>query len=230
MASQSMDSLFDRRVLVKKVHIPSRYLQRNIQASLMSQLKMKFEGKCLFEGFVQPNSITITTYSLGRVNMIKGGVDYDIEFQADICMPHAGQTLRATTTLRSKVGIHAEIAPLKILIPRDLHIGTTEFEEVQIGQDIEFEVVGAQFRQQDKDIIVVGRLKSALPAGALLPLLNVPQGAVPELRSSMGEQSEEKTVSIVKQVSEEKPRRKLKRKTDTTVNEPVAERVVEGAT
>jgi DNA-directed RNA polymerase subunit E'/Rpb7 len=34
-----MDPLFERRTLTKKVHVLPRYLQKNIQASLLAQLR-----------------------------------------------------------------------------------------------------------------------------------------------------------------------------------------------
>ena len=155
-----MDPLFERRQLTKKVHIHSKFLQKNMNAVILAQLKMNAEGKCSSEGFIQRNSIKILEYSLGRTNYIKGGVDYDITFQADICFPHRGQKLKAPMTLKSKVGIHAELPPLKILIPRDLHLGNTEFDEVKEGEDLEFEVVGSTFKQRDTEIVVVGKLLS----------------------------------------------------------------------
>ena len=63
-------------------------------------------------------------------------------------------------TLKSKVGIHAELPPLKILIPRDLHLGNTEFDEAKESEDLEFEVVGSTFKQRDTEIVVVGKLLS----------------------------------------------------------------------
>jgi DNA-directed RNA polymerase subunit E'/Rpb7 len=224
-----MDPLFERRSMVKKVHIASRFLQKNIQSALLARLKMIYEGKCIFEGFIQQDSIMIVKYSLGRINMLQGGVDYNVEFQCDICMPHAGQTLRANTILKSKVGVHAEMSPVKVLIPRDLHIGVEEFDKIEIGDTIEFEVVGAQFRQQDKDIIVVGRLKSTIEAGPLMPLLTS-QTSQPTIVGDNGTGSpEEKTITI-SAPAEERPKRKLKRKTVDTSNEPNTERMVEGTT
>jgi len=155
-----MDPLFERRQLTKKVHIYSKFLQKNMNSVILAQLKMNVEGKCSSEGFIQRNSITILDCSLGRTNYVKGGVDYDITFQADICFPHRGQKLKAPMTLKSKVGIHAELSPLKILIPRDLHLGNTEFDEVKEGEDLEFEVVGSTFKQKDTEIVVVGKLLS----------------------------------------------------------------------
>ena len=77
-----MDPLFERRQLTKKVHIYSKFLQKNMNAVILAQLKMNVEGKCSSEGFIQRNSITILEYSLGRTNYIKGGVDNN----ACVCM------------------------------------------------------------------------------------------------------------------------------------------------
>ena len=169
--NNKMDPLFERRELRRNVHIHSKFLQRNMQASILAQLKMDFEGKCSADGFIQSNSITIVNYSLGRTNYIKGGVDYEVKFQADVCMPHMGQRFKAPVTIRSKIGIHAETPPIKVLIPRDLHIGNEEFDNVKIDDEIEFEVVGSRFKQQDRDIIVVARLLSKVATPVEAPLL-----------------------------------------------------------
>jgi hypothetical protein len=117
-----------------------------------------------------------------------------------------------------------------VLIPRDLHIGNPDFEGITDGQEIEFEVVGAQFKQQDRDIIVVGRLRTALKPAALQPLLTA---EVPEdikvVNTDMGSQSEEKTVSIIPVESEKKKTRKLKKPSVTLPNdESVKEGMAEG--
>jgi DNA-directed RNA polymerase subunit E'/Rpb7 len=219
-----MDPLFERRDLKKKVHIHSKFLQRNMQASILAQLKMNFEGRCSSEGFIQRNSVTILNYSLGRTNYIKGGVDYDVDFQADVCLPHPGQIFKAPIKLRSKVGIHAETPPIKILIPRDLHLGNADFDSAQVGEEIEFEVIGAQFKQQDADIIIVGRLIAKIEAETEAPLLS--QDAVAPIINNpvpKAAEGEEKQIVITAPMEAEKPKkRKLKRGgDDITTNEQV---------
>jgi DNA-directed RNA polymerase subunit E'/Rpb7 len=214
-----MDPLFERRTLTKKVHILSKFLQKNIQASLLLQLKQNYEGKCTPEGFIQQNSLTITNYSLGRANYIKGGVDYDVSFQADICMPHTGQRFKAPVTLRSKIGIHAETPPIKVLIPRDLHIGNEDFDQVKVDDDIEFEVVGAQFKQEDENIIVVGRLLTKIVAPVETPFLT--SSAAEPLAETRkldtvpkSEDGAQKTV-VFTTPGDEKPKKRKLRKPDT---------------
>lgn len=148
--------------MLRNVHIDAKFLQRNIQSSLLAQLRMKYEGICVAEGFLQRQSITIIEHSLGRTNLIKGGLDYTVKFQADVCMPHPGQVFRMPVTLKSKVGLHAEAVPIKALIPRDLHIGVEDFDQVNEQQEIEFEVVGARFQQGDESIVVLGKLRKVI--------------------------------------------------------------------
>lgn len=153
-----MDPLFERRELTKNVKIHSKFIQKNIQASLLAQLKMQYQGRCSAEGYIHKDSLTIVNYSLGRVDYLKGGVNYSVTFQADICLPHPGQKFKAPVTLRSKIGVHAETGPIKVLIPRDLHIGNDQFDSIQPEEEVEFEVIGSQFKQGDEYIIVVGKL------------------------------------------------------------------------
>jgi DNA-directed RNA polymerase subunit E'/Rpb7 len=218
-----MDPLFERRQLSKKVHINSKFLQKNMQASILAQLRMNFEGKCSAEGFIQRNSITIVNYTLGRLNYIKGGADYDVEFQADVCMPHAGQRFKAPVTVRSRIGIHCETPPIKVLIPRDLHIGNVDFENVKIEDDIEFEVVGSRFKQHDKDIIIVAKLISKISAPVETPLLG--QQVVNPLdeiiAASLPTDSETKQV-ITTNIEPDKPKkRKLRQSAGNLENEQV---------
>lgn len=217
-----MDPLFERRQLTKKIHIHSKFLQKNIQASLLGQLKTKYEGRCLPEGYIERNSVTILNYSLGRANYIKGGIDYDVVFQADICMPHPGQRFKAPVKLRSKIGIHAETPPIKVLIPRDLHLGNEEFEKIKVDEDIEFEVVGSQFKQEDETIVVVGRLLNKIAAPVELPL-NVAPAAEETKEETKSEPVAEEGEKKVVITTEEKPKkRRLKRTEGGSINNELA--------
>lgn len=210
-----MDPLFERRELSKKVHIHSKFLQRNMEASILAQLKMSYEGMCSAEGYIERNSITLLDYSLGRTNYIRGGVDYDVRFQADVCLPHPGQRFKAVVKVRSKVGIHAETPPIKVLIPRDLHMGNEDFNKAEIESEIEFEVVGSQFKQKDVEIIIVGKLLSLKePEVAMTP-------ATEELAPVQAAVQEgEKQIVITTSTEPEKKKRKLKKGGDSELTLP----------
>ena len=227
-----MDPIFERRALVRSVHIPAQHIQRNIQVSLMAQLRAKYEGVCIPEGFVQTRSITVVEHSLGRVNLIHGGLDYSVKFQADICMPHPGQTFRAPVVLRSKIGLHAEVAPMKILLPRDLHLGDATFEDIKEGQEVEFEVKGSRFQQGDDSIVVLGHLKQVVAAQKADAEKAVAEE--PLLAASTGTNAAADVERKVVVPQEQMPVAKAPRKTKViarpavTINEPGAQGKAEG--
>ena len=218
--------IFERRALVRSVHIPAQHIQRNIQVSLMAQLRAKYEGVCIPEGFVQSRSITVVDHSLGRVNLIHGGLDYSVKFQADICMPHPGQVFRAPVVLRSTIGLHAEVSPMKVLLPRDLHLGDASFEDIKEGQEVEFEVKGSRFQQGDDSIVVLGHLKQVVNAqkaeaekavAAEEPLLAASTG------SNAAADVERRVVVPQEQVPVAPRKRKVIAKPAPTTNEPSAQ-------
>jgi DNA-directed RNA polymerase subunit E'/Rpb7 len=170
-----MDPLFERRQLVRNVHVNAKNLQRNIDASLLAQIRMKYEGVCAAEGYVHRGSTTIIEHSLGRADLIKGGANYSVVFQADVCYPHPGQKFKAPVNLKSKIGLHIEMPPMKVLLPRDLHIGDPVFDDVDEKQEVEFEIVGSKFQQGDESIVVLGKF-----IGPVMPALSNPDEPVPE--------------------------------------------------
>jgi DNA-directed RNA polymerase subunit E'/Rpb7 len=226
------DSLFERRELVRNVHIDSKFLQRNIQASLLAQLRLKHEGICVAEGYIQRRSITIVDHSLGRINYIRGGLDYTVKFQADICMPHPGQVFRMPVVLKSKLGLHAEATPIKALLPRDLHIGITDFEDVSEKEEVEFEVVGARFQQGDESIVVLGKLRKIIQAAApnqdeITVDVNEPMLAAPVVRTGDEQVVKKVTVDVASaKASEQGPRKRrvrLNPEANAKANEAPAE-------
>lgn len=203
------DPLFERRELVRVLSVPSKYVQRNIRGSLLAQLATNVEGRCGIEGYVQPKSSVILEHSLGRVDMLHSGIHYRVKFHADVCYPHVGQIFKAPVAYRSKIGIHAELKPIKVLIPRDLHIGDGEFESITEKDEIVFEVLGAEFKQNDDSIFVLGKLLQRVGSEGIKKLEEeVMSEAPPPPPTSIGDGGDVKTVAIKDlsstQVGEEK--------------------------
>ena len=170
-------------------------------------------------------SLTVVEHSLGRLNLIRGGLDYVVKFQADVCLPHPGQVFRAPVVLKSKIGLHAELPPLKILLPRDLHIGNGEFDEAIEQQEIEMEVIGSRFQQGDETIVVLGKLRSIVQPEGPKPE-ETPEDLPPLIAAPVGSGGgDEKKVVTVDMSSTKAPeqaarRRRLKATGEGKTNEP----------
>jgi hypothetical protein len=79
------------------------------------------------------------------------------------------------------------------------------FDKVEVGDDVEFEVVGTQFKQGDEDVIVVGRLLGQIVEPQILgePIEPI-AAAAPPVSAGPGE----KVVTVVAAPAGEKPKRR----------------------
>jgi DNA-directed RNA polymerase subunit E'/Rpb7 len=215
--NMNTDPLFERRELARVLSVPAKYIQRNIRGSLLAQIAANIEGKCGVEGYIQPKSSVILEHSLGRVDMLHSGIQYRVKFHADICYPHVGQIFKAPVSYRSKIGIHAELKPIKVLIPRDLHIGNADFEAITDNDEIAFEVLGTEFKQNDDSIFVLGKLLQRVGTEGITKIEEeVVSEVPPPPPTSNGDGGDVKTVAIKEisstQVSDQnKPARRRKR-------------------
>jgi DNA-directed RNA polymerase subunit E'/Rpb7 len=231
MSKTMADPLFERREIVRVMSVPAKYVQRNIRGSLLAQLSSHVEGKCGIEGYIQPKTSVILDHSLGKMDMLHTGVRYRVRFHADVCYPHKGQKFEAPVAFRSKIGVHAEMSPIRVLLPRDLHIGNTEFESIEAGDSIEFEVIGSEFKQNDESIFVLGKLLQK--NRALVPV----EAPVEELVAPLQPQSDGGDVKsvTVKEIpkTDEKVRRRKRLGVPSTLqlnvaSEPAAEGEAKG--
>ena len=142
------------------------------------------------------------------MSILKSGVNYRVKFQADICLPHKGQQIaNAPVLFRSKIGINAELKPLKFLLPRDLHIGNPEFEAIGENDMLDLEVLGAEFKQNDESIFVLAKLLKRTPSAApsesaAPPAIEVPTIEGASAGAGAGSGGEEVKSVVFKQPSE----------------------------
>ena len=176
------DPIYERRELMRSIKLPAKNVQRNIQSSLIAYLKTHIMGRCGVEGFISADGITILQHSIGQV--VDGGVLYQVKFQADICYPHKQQIFKAPAVLTSRIGVTLETGPMRVLIPRDLHIGNAEFEAIKTGDEVTFQVVGSEFKQDDSTIFVLGQVLKTDAAQAEKKTEEVAQPEAPVVASS----------------------------------------------
>ena len=62
-----IQSIYSRGLISRSVVLPITAIGKNIKETIEENIKYNFEGKCLVEGFVKPNSTNIITYSSGLI-------------------------------------------------------------------------------------------------------------------------------------------------------------------
>jgi hypothetical protein len=156
-----------RRIPINILHVGRN--QHKLLEKLESLIAGDIEGKCIVQGFVQPNSVKVSHFSAGVVQAAK--VVFEVTFTCNVCKPETNDILHCITKNVTKAGIRAEvrdyreskngrvISPVVIFVARDHFGGNDEiFEHVCEGQAIQVQVVGQRFELYDKYISVIAKL------------------------------------------------------------------------
>jgi len=137
---------------------------------LLEKLRTKLENRCSKHGFVIPGSLEIISRSMGLVEVgrFTGDVVYQVQAQGKVLNPSDGLLLTCEVLKKNKMGIYVEYKDaIRVLLPRDLHIGNIEFDALVIGDNIEVEIKKSRFQVNDPFILCVGIYKSKISSGTV---------------------------------------------------------------
>ncbi len=130
---------------------------------LLDKLRKKIEGKCSTHGYVIPNTLQILSRSLGYGEKGRFTADflYYIKAQGKVYNPPDGFVVEGEVIRKNKMGLYLVLEDaIRIMVPRDLHIGSEEFDSIQIGERVSVQIKKSQFQVNDSHILCVGILSS----------------------------------------------------------------------
>jgi DNA-directed RNA polymerase subunit E'/Rpb7 len=128
---------------------------------LLEKLRVKMEGKCSQHGYVIPNTLQILSRSLGYGEKGRFTADfmYYIKAQGKVYNPPDGSIVEGEVIRKNKMGLYLIIEDaIRVMVPRDLHIGNEQFDNVEIGERVTVQIKKSQFQVNDTHILSVGVL------------------------------------------------------------------------
>jgi ribA/ribD-fused uncharacterized protein len=145
-----------------KVTLTAKDLSKDIESIdnlLQEKIKTQYEGKCSRNGYVVPNSVKLLSRSIGMVE--KGRFTGDILFYAEaesrVLQPPDGFVLVGEVIRKNKMGMYVNYKDaIRVMIPRDLHIGDEDFDSVQVGEMVRVEIKKSRYQVNDTSILSVG--------------------------------------------------------------------------
>ena len=150
-------ALFEEKIYLTPRDM-NRVASQPIDSILASHLKEKLESKCSHHGFVIPNSLEILSRSMGQIENGKytGNIIFHVQAQGRVYNPANGTRIVGRVLKKNKMGVYMIYKnAIRILVPRDLHIGNEEFEALQPQDTIEVEIRKSRFQMNDKYILSV---------------------------------------------------------------------------
>jgi DNA-directed RNA polymerase subunit E'/Rpb7 len=151
--------LFEEKLFLSPKDMNQISMKNTIDTILLRHLSSKLEGRCSKHGFVIPGSLEILSRSMGTIEngTYTGNILFHVQTQGRVYNPVNGTRLIGTIEKQNKMGLYSIYKnSIRILIPRDLHIGNEDFDKLVKGDTIEVELRKSRFQIHDPFILSVG--------------------------------------------------------------------------
>lgn len=178
----------------------------DIDALLLQKLSTRMENKCSRHGFVLPGTMKIISRSMGYIEKgrFTGDIMFHLQVEGRVLNPPAGFILEGIVIRKNKMGMYISYDDaIRIILPRDIHIGDDAFEAVQIGDRVKVEVQKSRFQVNDAYILSVGLFRGLAAVAAVAteapvateeaPVAEAPVAEEPVIELVEEEESKEST-------------------------------------
>ena len=159
-----IQSVYSRCLINRKIVLPITTIGKNLKETIEENIKANFDGKCVVEGFIRPDSVNLipNAYSGGKIER-GNNIAFEVVFECDVCFPVEGMIINCIAKNITKAGIRAESAndvpsPIVVFIAKDHHYSVAQFAEIKEGDKINVRVIGQRFELNDKYISIIGEL------------------------------------------------------------------------
>jgi len=173
----------------EKVYLTPKDLRNDIDSIdniLIDKLKERLEQRCSPHGYVLPGTLEILTRSTGMVDAgrFSGDWAFLVKAKGRVLHPPEGTMVEVEILKSNKMGIYAVYEnAIRLMVPRDLHLGDEEFDTLKVGDRIRVEIQKSRFQLRDSFIVSVGIYRGL--SGA--PTRIVPQVQETEALDAMDE-------------------------------------------
>ena len=184
-------AVFQEKVVISPIDLHAEIT--SFDDILMGKLKKQLEGKCSRHGYVIPGSLELLSRSMGSAEKGRATADfiYFIKAQGKVYNPPDGLIVEGEVSLKNKMGCYVIIDDaVRVMIPRDLHIGNAVFDALSVGDRIRLQIKKSQFRANSTHILSIAQFLG-MAEGVALPLVEaVEVGAGAELAAELADKDE----------------------------------------
>ena len=141
----------------------------SVDVILLQKAKDNMEKKCSEQGFVLPGTIEMLSRSMGYFEAARftGDAIYYVKLQGTVIYPVDGIRVKGEVIRKNKMGLYVDYKQaIRIQVPRDLHIGMIEYENVKIGDIVEVELKRSKFAINDSYILASGIFHPTVDSGS----------------------------------------------------------------
>ena len=130
---------------------------------LLNRLKNKIEARCIASGYVKPDSLEVLHRSMGMAEngRFTGNYIFYLKLRCKVFHPETGTPVDCKVLKVNKMGAYVVLdEAMRVLLPRDLHIGNTEFDSLKPDDYVSIQILRSRFQTNDAFISAVGMFVS----------------------------------------------------------------------
>jgi hypothetical protein len=181
----------------EKVYLTPNDISRevtSIDAILLKKIKERLEQKCSPHGYVLPGTLELLTRSAGMVDSgrFSGDWAFLVKAKGRVLHPPEGTSIDLEVLKNNKMGVYGIYEnAIRVMIPRDLHLGDEEFDQLKVGERIRVEIQKSRFQLRDPFIVSVGLFRGMATGPAEGVPVAAAAAAAPSLAKHEVEEEEE---------------------------------------
>jgi len=165
-----LNDIFIKVSLSDKVKLKPGTLCKNKTGIIQDILVRKYEGVCSYHGYIKHGSIAIAKIGSGMIKdvFLNGDVEYTVTYNALVCNPAIGSTVRVKVINKNMFGILGEVSVshggiavpvLEVIVSKmTADEENVEIDDIAIGDMVNVEILKKKFELGDDKIINVGRI------------------------------------------------------------------------
>jgi DNA-directed RNA polymerase subunit E'/Rpb7 len=149
-------------IFKEQVELSPRDMRGKIESIdniVRDKLQARLESRCSRHGYVIPGSIKVLSRAMGILEKgrFTGSFIFHVNAEGNVLNPPDGVIIEGEVIRKNKMGMYISYHDaIRVIVPRDLHIGDDMFEGVEIGDMVLVEIKKSRFQVNDPYILSVG--------------------------------------------------------------------------
>jgi DNA-directed RNA polymerase subunit E'/Rpb7 len=155
--------IFEEKITLSPRDLNEIDENNTIDSKILAYLSDKLEKKCSQHGYVLPGSLKLLSRSMGILEngRYTGSIIFYVQAQGRVYNPANGTMITGKILKKNNMGLYVIYKDaIRVLVPRDLHMGNEDYESLQVGDTINVEIRKSRFQIHDPFILSVANYKS----------------------------------------------------------------------
>ena len=163
--------LFVKRQIRRKLSLPFYKITKDVGVAQLLRIELAklVEGRCSIEGYICPNSISISSYSCGT--LAGSNIHFDIIADCLICHPDENTVIKCVAKTITQAGIRAgarflqkgNVSPIEVFLSRDMHASSRDlFSRIEENDILTVKIIGRRFVLHDTHVTIIAMLENTL--------------------------------------------------------------------